>query len=49
MDEKADTHDLLEAMETGEDEVRKATVARNPQAEGMGAREHEKGLLENRR
>ena len=47
MDEKADSHDLLEAVETSEDEIRETAIARNPRTKSMGIRKHEKGLLEN--
>ena len=47
MDEKANPHDLLETMETSEDEVQDAPNTRYPKTEGMGIRQHKKELLEN--
>ena len=46
MDEKANSHDLLETVETSEDAIQDASIVRNPSTESMGIREHKKELLE---
>jgi len=47
-EESAPNHGRVDEKEAScEDEIREATIARNPEAEGMGVRKHEKGLLEN--
>nr|WP_244562760.1 hypothetical protein [Paenibacillus uliginis] len=47
MDEKANSHDLLETMETSEDKVRDVAITQNPETESMGIGIHKKELLEN--
>ncbi len=47
MDEKTNSHDLLETVETSKDKTRDADFTWNPKTQGMGVRKHKKELLEN--
>nr|WP_246238965.1 hypothetical protein [Paenibacillus anseongense] len=47
MDEKTDSHDLLEAMETGQNKIQYVANTRSTGPERMGICKHKKELLEN--